>query len=242
MNTSDIQAVRDALKQFQDGYDRRDTLLMEGVNFTLKKAVLGTILITSKNRPLSVDALYDFMQTEGTSRTTPKSALKAIIGHLRSVLYEDPSKGGIIRVCHPSFLEFLESQERCGEYWTNPEQLHQRMIERSLVLMKTSLRFNICELETSSVANKDIPDLGQKVNNKVCESLQYSCLYWVSHFAEASRQTIECHVIEFFRSLRVLYWLEVLGLIGGMRNGLDALRCLAGLYEVCFNFPRRDLS
>ena len=109
-------------------------------------------------------------------------------------------------------------------------------------IINHDLRFNICELETSSIANKDIPDLGQRVNNKVCESLQYSCLYWVSHFAEASRQATECHVIEFFRSLRVLYWLEVLGLIGGMRNGLDALRCLAGLYEVCFNFPYRDLS
>jgi len=29
MNTSDIQAVREALKQFQDGYDRRDTTLMD---------------------------------------------------------------------------------------------------------------------------------------------------------------------------------------------------------------------
>ena len=49
----------------------------EGMNFALKKAVLGTILITPKSRLLSVDALYDFMRTEGTSGTSPKSVLEA---------------------------------------------------------------------------------------------------------------------------------------------------------------------
>ena len=140
-------------------------------------------------------------------------------------------------MCHPSFLDFLENAERCGDFWMDPEQLHQRMVERCFVIMRTELKFNICGLEMSCVANADIADLEQRVKDKIPECLQYSCLYWPAHLTKANHATVGQHLLDFLRSLRILYWLEVLSLIGGLKTGLNALQYVSSLYEVRTGHP-----
>lgn len=205
-----------------------------GTNALLLKAVLGLISITAKNRPLSIAGLYDFMHAFGGRNRPTMATLGAIIDDLRSVLYEDHSKGNVIRVCHPSFLDYLENQERCGEYWTNPQQLNQIMFEKCSKLMQTTLRFNICELESSCIANGDIPDLQQRITERIPESLQYSCLYCFTHFTVINRPLVDGMIEKFFSSLYGLYWLEVLSLINGLKKGLDTLRSIADIYQVAY--------
>lgn len=205
----------------------------EGMNVDLKRAFLGIVRITAKNQPLSISALCDFMPTLGSQRRIESSTLRAAFDLLRSVLYEDASKGDVVRVCHPSFLDFLESSQRCKEYWTNSEQLHQAMIAKCFNIMRAGLMFNICALESSYIANTNVPDLRQHIKDKIAESLQYSCLYWVTHFTEVDRATVDPLVAEFFGGLRVLYWLEALSIVGGLKKGLDVLGTVISLYEVC---------
>lgn len=200
-------------------------------NVLLKKKVLGIVLITARNRPLSVDGLYDFLQ--GADKQVSKGTLVAVLNRLRSVLYEDISKGNVIRVCHPSFLDFLEDHNRSGMYWTSTGQLHAAMVETSLNLMQTKLRFNICGLKTSYVANKDVQDLPQKIKDSIPESLVYSCLYWTTHLTEINRSTVEDLVYEFFRCLKVVYWVEVLSLVDGLKTGLGALQSVMVFFNVC---------
>lgn len=198
-------------------------------DLTYLKTVLGIICITAKNQPLSMVGLHDFV-----GRTYISSeALEAIIKDLRSVLYEDNSKGGIIRVCHPSFLDFLGNGERCGEFWTDTEQLQQAVVEKCLIIMRTTLKFDICALETSCFANADIADLTRRIDDHIPESLQYSCLYWATHLTPNNCPAVSRLLMEFFQSMGLLFWLEVLGLIGGLRTGLDALRWVWDLSEVC---------
>lgn len=204
----------------------------DGANASLLKTVLGIIYITAKNRPLSIDGLHQFMPSVGGKGRLSKNTLKAIVDDLRSVLYEDGSQGGIIRVCHPSFLDFLENHERCGDYWTNADQLNQMMIEKCLNVMRTELKFNICALESSYRANGDVPDLRRRIEEKVSESLQYSCLYWTTHLNDVNRTVVDQLVSEFFGSLQVLFWLEVLGLIGDLKKGLDTLQAIGDIYQV----------
>lgn len=206
----------------------------EGMNVDLKRAFLGIVRITAKNQPLSIAALCDFMPRLGSRRRMESSTLRAAFGLLRSVLYEDASKGNVVRVCHPSFLDFIESSQRCNEYWTNSEQLHQTMITKCFNIMQAGLRFNICALESSYIANTEVPDLRQRILDKIAESLQYSCLYWITHFTEVDRETVDGLVAEFFGGLQVLYWLEVLSLTGGLKKGLNALHNVGTIYNVCF--------
>ena len=205
------------------------------------RTVLGIICVTAKNQPLSMAALHEFIPQVGGQMDLPREGLEAIIRDLRSVLYEDKSKGCIIRVCHPSFLDFLENHVRCSDFWMDPEQLHQALAERCFTIMRTTLRFNMCGLETSYLANVDVDDLEQKVKDGISEPLQYSCLYWVTHLTAVNRAASSRHLLDFFQSLLVLYWLEVLSLIGGLKKGLSALQDVSNLYEVRTDQPLSSL-
>lgn len=202
------------------------------MNRKILKMALGIIYITSRNRPLSIDGLQEFMPAAGLKQRVTRPALKAILDDLRSVIYEDKSKNNIIRVCHPSFLDFLEKHERCGDYWTNPVHLNQDMIEKCLNHMRSKLRFNVCGLESSSLANKDVPNLKQKVKENIPEELEYSCVYWITHYTGANPSTVDGMVGTFFSGLQVLYWLEALSLIDQLDKGIETLRRVSDIYNV----------
>ncbi|THH05200.1 hypothetical protein EW145_g4969 [Phellinidium pouzarii] len=76
-------------------------------NAELLKAVLGVIVCTSKNTPLPEDALAYFLP-QG-EQGVGLDSVKHTITSLHAVLYRDLSKGGVIRVCHPSFLDFISN-------------------------------------------------------------------------------------------------------------------------------------
>lgn len=200
-----------------------------GKNMSVLKTVLGIIRTTAKNRPLSVDGLHVFMPASLRIR---KDALRAILKDLRSVLYEDTTKDNVIRVCHPSFLDFLEHRDRCEEYWTSPGQINKTMAEKCLNLMRAGLKFNICGLKSAYIANEDISDLKQKLRDIIPESLQYSCLYWTTHWTGTNREIVDQLVAGFFEGLQVLYWLEVLSIIDGLKEGLAILQTIAEIYHV----------
>lgn len=205
---------------------------LDGLNVELKRAFLAILRITAKNEPLSINALCDFMPLLGSQRKVKKSTLRAAFDLLQSVLYEDASNGNAIRVCHPSFLDFLESSQRCGVYWTDPKQLQQTMIENCFNIMRIGLRLNICNMKSSFIGNSEISDLQQKIRQNIPESLQYSCLHWFTHFIESSRTIVEHLVADFFGGMRILFWLEVLSLIGGLEMGLYALQRILDVYHV----------
>ncbi|KAG8739412.1 hypothetical protein FRC10_005651, partial [Ceratobasidium sp. 414] len=49
--------------------------------------------------------------------------------------------------------------------------------------MVAKLKFNICEIETSYMRNKDIPNIDQSITN----GLRYSSEYWTSHLTQAEK-------------------------------------------------------
>ena len=106
------------------------------------------------------------------------------------------------------------------------------MMGRCFTITGKTLEFNICGLKTSCVANAGIDDLEQRARDGIPESLQYSCPYWAAHLTAANRLTVSQHLLDFFWSPMVMYWLEALSLLGGLRNGLSALQRVASLFEV----------
>lgn len=197
------------------------------------KKMLGIIRVTSKRSPLTFDGLVDFIQSD--EHDWDRASLRKILDDFKAVLYEDVAKGGIIRASHPSFIDFLDDRERCDLYWTNAEDVDRIMLKQCLFLMRKMLKFNICELETSFVANKNIPGLEEKVRRNIPESLKYSCLHWGTYCAKGDRATAYELIMDFFSSAQVLYWLEVLSLVGNLKNGLAALQHVMIVYEVgCF--------
>ena len=113
-----------------------------GDKLIIKKA-LGVFACTAKHRPLTPKSLYDLLPAGSLDDGLSQIALESTLERLRSVLHIDTGAGGVVRVCHPSFLDFLNSKERAGIFWMDPSELNAEIYRRCMHLMDKGLKFNI---------------------------------------------------------------------------------------------------
>lgn len=155
--------------------------------------------------------------------------LQNVIRRLASVLYRDQS--GLVRVVHQSFSDYMVD-EKCDEkYRINKEEENLAVATSCLRIMNKELRFNICELEDSTVYNDQISDLPCRIQKMISPQLQYSCIYWASHLAETLvfNIALETHeaaiqqLADILLSPRVLFWIEVLSLVKQLNGGESSL-------------------
>jgi len=103
--------------------------------------------------------------------------------------------------------------------------------------MTKQLRFNICKLEDSRLANADIKDLPSRVKDNILDPLQYSCLHWSNHLYLPPDNNDQCVVVleslkKFFEGLNPLFWVEVLSIMGMVPIGTPSLRKLLSRVRV----------
>ncbi|KAI5123810.1 hypothetical protein M0805_009105 [Coniferiporia weirii] len=214
-------------------------------NLQVVKAVLGVLFCTAKHRPLPEHALIHFIT--GLVEGINIEDIENTIDCLQSVLYRDESQGDIIRVCHPSFLDYIGNHSQSQEYWTEVSTLNSIMATRCLQIMISELRFNICNLESSYVFNDDVPDLQDRVKKYIPQHLQYSCLYWTNHLQSSclkiDGQGVQDMLYSFLHNLRAIYWLECLSLMKELKAGIDILESFCKSYEASNQTVRvcRDL-
>jgi len=95
--------------------------------------------------------------------------------------------------------------------------------------------FNICKLDNSWLANKDVKDLQLQIKENISDPWQYSCLYWSSHLC-FSPDSSDCDpqalgkLNGFLEGLHLLFWIEVLSIMGMVLIGAPSLqRVVTGL-------------
>ncbi|KAH8119577.1 hypothetical protein DFH11DRAFT_1697678, partial [Phellopilus nigrolimitatus] len=193
------------------------------------KMILGVVVSTARNRPLPVSGIFHLLPKDPPNYIIPEQAIHTLLKNLQSVLYEDSAIGGAIRVCHPSFLDFMSSELRSGPFWTNPIEVNSEMATRCLQIMGSQLKFNMCKLESSHVPNKDITDLQHKVSYHIPQSLQYSCRYWMDHWhishpgVNVTGHREHNLVQNILCQPKALFWLEALSLMGELKSSIDIL-------------------
>jgi hypothetical protein len=110
------------------------------------------------------------------------------------------------------------------------------MADVCMLIMKQSLRFNICRLESSYFRNDEISDLPERITNFIPSHLSYSCRFWVDHLSDATTsentQDIGKDINEFLHTY-FLYWLEIMSVIKEVPQSRAALAMLIPLIEVC---------
>jgi hypothetical protein len=195
-------------------------------NERMVQRCLGAIIVCSTRVPLSVDTLSKLL-----GERAKQTVLKAVVDSLGSVLYTDHSQGNTIRVYHPSFADYMTTPSRSGRFCVDIEQQNTELVHCCLQTMVTGLKFNICQLESSYKRNSDIPDLGERVNAFISLHLIYSCLYWTNHLAAAHKGELETQLREFLLGPNVLYWIEVLSLIGKLQLALSSARELRACFR-----------
>ncbi|KAB5589183.1 hypothetical protein CTheo_7381 [Ceratobasidium theobromae] len=139
---------------------------------------------------------------------------------LRSVLHV--SEGSeVVSTLHASFPDYLLDHSRSGsERFHCDEPEHSEFLAQRCFEVMKGLRFNICNLESSFVLDKDVPDLDDRAEEAISPSLFYACRYWSEHLQRAPASTASAAVssaslstilVEFL-SERLLFWMEVLNL------------------------------
>lgn len=206
-------------------------------NTKVVKAILGFVVCTARNRPLPESALVQFLVV--VEQNVTLKVVEETIDFLQAVLYRDMAKEGAVRVCHPSFIDFISSQVHSGKYWTDPVHINALMAKRCIQLMFLGLKFNIYELDNSYLSNDQVSGLYDGIYNFIPHQLQYSCLYWMNHLA-ASDQTFDEQAIqdllqEILCHPRALYWLECLSLMKELKSGINTLENFSKHYQVCLS-------
>ena len=194
------------------------------------KSFVGSIYVTSRNRPLPCKGLHAFIPISDPDILATPEDIDGLRSKLAAVITID-AETEALHVCHPSFLDFVEKEARSQEFWTNPEALDTMMAQRCFNIMKAGLRFNICGLESSHQRNDEILGLVQRISPE----LQYSAVYWLDHLSLSGglgKEEKITNAYEFLYHARLFYWLEVLSVISEINAAAQTLRKLVALSKV----------
>ena len=184
--------------------------------------MIGTLLAASPYH-----ALYD--ETIAELAGVKANLVKAWVDALSSLLYRDEEANRGIRVRHLSVYDFFVS-DGCV-YQVNIRDADVQLGIACLKEMTMRLRFNICKLEDSRLANADTGDLPCRMKENISDALQYSCLHWLDHLCLPSANRDQCVLVlgslkKFFEGLYGLFWIEVLSIMGMVPIGVPRLRKL----------------
>jgi len=182
------------------------------------RQVIGVLLAATPYRTLCEELI-------GELAGVRPNLVKKWVNDLSSLVYRDEAANGGIRFRHLSISDFFVSNH-CA-YQVNLDDANVQMGITCLKMMVKQLRFNICKLEDSRLANADIGDLPSRIKEHISEALQYSSLYWSDHLCFTPDNGNGCvwgMLEEFFEGLYGLFWVEVLSILGMVPIGAPSLR------------------
>jgi hypothetical protein len=184
------------------------------------RLIVGTIILAKT--PLSASSVVQLLSIDETM-------LEHICKGLQSVL----DLKGSLKFHHQSFEDFLLDDTGSGSKFLIKTGDSSRELALScLRTMKQELRFNICELESSYIRNRDIPDLDSRIQRCIPQHLSYSCYYWMDHLAKTKGDDEVLDVLRVFIYDLFLYWLEVLSVSRGIHLARGMMGSLANWMKV----------
>jgi hypothetical protein len=102
--------------------------------------------------------------------------------------------------------------------------------------MNRTLEQNMCELP-DGVANSDVGDLKDRVERHTGPALRYACRSWHKHLIYRETESVRgpeiISALHRFLERKLLFWLEVLSVLGAARDAVDALQATTNWLEVC---------
>jgi hypothetical protein len=190
--------------------------------------MIGVLLATSPYRALCDETIAELAGVK-------PNLVKRWVDALNSLLYRDEAADRGVRARHLSVYDFFVSDNY--DYQVNVRDADVQLGNACLKTMVTQLRFNICKLEDSRLANANISDLPSRVKQNVSDPLLYSCLHWLSHLClppnnRDQRRMVSESLKKFFEGLCPLFWVEVLSIMGMVPIGVPGLRRLLSWVRV----------
>jgi hypothetical protein len=184
------------------------------------RRVIGVLLTAAPYRPLCEETIAELAGVR-------PDMVKMWVEDLGSMFYRDEGASGGIRVRHLSISDFFVSDDCQGEYQVNLRETNVDLSIACLETMVEQLRFNICGLEDSRIANADVKGLAWRIKANISDALQYSSLYWSNHLCftpDTGERRVWGKLKKFFEGPYALFWVEALSIMGMLRIGVTNLR------------------
>ena len=209
------------------------------------RRMIGVLLTTLPYRLLCEETIAELAGVR-------PDVVKIWVEDLDSMFFRDEGASGGIRVRHMSILDFFVSNDCQDDYRVNLQEANMALGITCLETMVEQLRFNICRLKDSRLANSEVKDLASRIKENISDALQYSSLYWTNHLCftpDTSERCMWDKLRKFFEGPYALFWVEVLSIMGMLRIGVPSLRELAStLVKVstapahCYGYSNTFLS
>jgi hypothetical protein len=210
--------------------------------------ILSQAAKTSGNPEKHKSALKNVISTVVLlQELVPASALAILAGEemrtgallrlLSAVLLVD--KSAPVRLFHPSFPEFVVSDERCRDkrFLVLASEGHLRLAARCLEVMNAHLRENICDIKDPSLPNTKVPLLQQTLDRVAPAELRYACRHWHAHLRLADITSPGLvNSLETFCMTHLLHWLELLSLLNELPTAQTGMPLLLAYLRVCILF------
>ena len=190
------------------------------------RSILGAVILaTNSLSPSTMASLLGFSVTDVFLR----------LSSVHSLLIFPGDTNCPVRPFHKSFPDFITDPARCinQRFQISPPDCHLELLLSCLELMNQTLEKNMCNLP-EAVKNSEVDDLEERKEQCISHALQYACKSWHKHLiyrytAHIPRITSALH---HFLENKFLCWLEVLSILGAVRDAVDALGVAAKWLEV----------
>ena len=193
------------------------------------RSILSAVILPAD--PLSPSAIATLLGFDPEDVSLPLSSVHSLL-----LLQEDVNHP--VRPFHKSFPDFIVDPTRCTNprFRISPPDHHSQLLICCLDIMNRTLEKNICKLP-DAVVNSDVGDLNERAERYLHPALQYACRSWHTHLVDTD--TTPAHTFAVIPALhqflekKFLFWLEVLSILGAVRNAVDALQVTTDWLEVC---------
>lgn len=187
------------------------------------RRTMGLILVAK--RPLNTHTIDLLLKL-----STIHSCVR-IISQLGCVLQQQP----VVRVVHPSLVDFLSRRSRCiREIWFfDLNLLHYSMFIRCLESLHPVLRNNLCDMALSPA----------NVDADLSDDISYACLFWADHLCSIDGLKYPIfEALDRFLSQHLLHWIEAMGILKRTRDSISILERVLSWVSVSHTGVRNILS
>jgi len=198
----------------------------DGRFYSRFRSVVGAVLLVFN--PQSATVLSDLLGVTYVSTT-----LRSL--HSLLVIPTSEPDPTPIHALHKSFPDFLTDPGRCTDqqFFIEPLIHHREILLSCLKVMKARLRRNICQLD-DHISLSEVRDLSMRRTAYIGDALEYACKFWANHLARTASnvhdiEEVDKAISNFFET-SLLFWIEVLSLMGNLDVGVYAINDIEEWY------------
>jgi len=213
-----------------DGVDQLYCSILSAAVHGLTKTEVNRIQLTLRTVVCAKEPMT--AQTLASLLSLSEAQVRVSLEPLQSILHVQDTIQGLVTPFHASFPDYLFHKLRSGDFHCEITEHSEVLANGCFDLMRTQLKFNICELESSFVFDKDVLDLQDRIKKFISPALSYACQYWGEHLRQGNFTDKAHRRLVDFLTHRLLFWMEVLNLEQKMVKGAEMLHRLQSWLKV----------